>query len=157
MLPAVKPVHFDHRKFINKGLGKIKGHIDTRMFQLKLTYPDLSYFMLAPVLRSHWFPAIRNMIPKLLYYIEREHGVKVCQMNQFIQSRHIDDDDKVHVTPEGYKLFISKGLGPLVDHHWQINKPEVEYPTILHKMTKAQRKRFYSRLSNAHVKAKIAM
>ena len=154
VLPTLEPIAFDHQKFINKNLKNIKGHIDSTMLALKKAYPNLIYFMLAPIIRSHWFPAIRNMIPKLLYYIETTHGVKICQMNQFIQGRHLDENDKVHMTPEGYKLFVSKGLGPLLDHHWAKNKPKVTYPTELHHMTKAQRKRFYSRLCHSNAKSK---
>ena len=83
------------------------------------------------------------MIPKLNYYIERKHNIQICQINQYIRGKHIEDD-KVHLTCEGYKLFVSKGLGPLLDYHWSVKNPKKEKPTELHLMMKAQRKCFFS-------------
>ena len=146
VLPPLKQVHFDQRKFIKTSTSTTEGQIDKVMIILRDAFPNTKFFMLAPVIRSHWFPAIRNLISKLNFYIEIKHDVKICQMNQYVNVKHIDDD-KVHLTCEGYKLFMSKGLGPLLDHHWLIKKPKQEFPTELHKMTKAERKRFFPALA----------
>ena len=37
-------------------------------------------------------------------------------MNGFLEPKHFDSDS-IHLNELGYKLFIEKGLGPLIDSH----------------------------------------
>ncbi len=60
--------------------------------------------------------------------------VRPCNINCYLTKKYFDDDG-ILLSEELYKLFISKGLGPLLDYYYSSNlKP----PKIheLHEMSK---------------------
>ena len=115
-IPAPKhTVSFDQSNFIEAEFEKLQGYIDDVMCILNETFVCKKY-ILGTLYRQHWFPAVSNMVTRLNTLFRLRYKVKVCQINGYITTREMDPDG-VHLSKEGYRLFISKGLGPLLDMH----------------------------------------
>ena len=87
-------------------------------------YDEIKYFSLAIVKRRNWFLSSDILSAKLNGYLNKKYKVRICQMNGHIMDKHLENDD-IHFNAEGYKLFISKGLGPLLDdYHMSLELPK---------------------------------
>ena len=83
------------------------------------------------------------------------HGMQLCMVNRYLRKKHMESD-LVHLNREGYKLLISKGLGPFVD--WHINKyVDVSEKRSIECRSKSSRKRLYARIrrSNERLSKKV--
>ena len=117
------------------------------MATLKRTFPTVKFYILGPIVRQNWYPIIRNMVPRLNLHMKLYHRVRVIQINGFIAAQHLCDDE-IHLSGEGYRLFISKGLGPLLDHFYTSIKSNIDEIPVS-EMTKSQRRWHYKKLSVA--------
>ena len=139
--PKKEPVIFNIKKFLDDKFEKVKGQIDHDMLQVKTQYPDAEYHALSILLRDNWFPPLVLMAYRLNAYLSVKHSVKLSQMNGFVAPYHMCSDN-IHFNSEGYSLFISKGIGPLLDEYHEMNrKPRNERrPPVLSKSAKRHRR-----------------
>ena len=132
---------------MNKQITKLKQLLCSVMQILKKTFPAVIYYMLGTLIHQNWFPIVWNAVPKLNMYMRLYHNVCVLQINGYVVGKHLEHD-KIHLSAEGYHLFISKALGPLLDGFFNRIRPKKETKPH-HQMTKAQKKRF---IHNQHKK-----
>ena len=116
------------------------------MKTLKDTFSGAIFYMFGTIIRQNWFPLIRNNVPKLNLYMRLTHHVKVVQINGYISGQHLESD-RIHLSGEGYRLFISKALGPLLDGFYDRDHP-VKTPKPYHEMTRSQKRRFWHNQKN---------
>ena len=126
--------------FINDEIQKLKPSVCKVMKVIKASFQNATIYLLGTIIRQNWYPLIRNQVPKLNLYMRLTHGAKVVQMNGYIIGEHLESD-KIHLSTEGYVLFVPKALGPLLDGFYFKIRPR-KVPVPYHAMTKAQRKRF---------------
>ena len=151
----LKPKQLDQLKFMNKHKAKIEGHIKTVVSILKSQFSGCKFFYIGAINRLHWFPCITNLISYFNKHMRDTHGMQLCCINRFLRKKHMESD-LIHLNREGYKLLLSKGLGPYVDHHLsRYCKFDKRVP--IEQCSKSSRKRLYSRIRNANArKAKLA-
>ena len=138
---------FDHEKYIEKETKSLYANIDNVLGRLKLVFPACKIFVFAALYRKNWFPEIREMASKVNQYMRTKHGATICQLNGFVSKVHMEVD-KIHLNKEGYKLFMSKCVGPMFDSYHAVVKPEVkvEVPPNFYSLPKTQRRRLAKRL-----------
>ncbi len=118
-IPPGKPKEFDVQLFVKNRTANLKLGIDNVGILTK-QFPECKIFALGCFYRKHWFPAISDMVPILNRYMREKHGISVVQMNGFLQEMHMNEDT-IHLNHEGYKLLISKAIGPMCDSYYAIN------------------------------------
>ena len=116
------------------------------MKTLKDTFKGASFYMLGTIERQNWFPLVRNSVPKLNLYMRLHHHIKVVQMNGYICGQHLESD-RIHLSGEGYRLFISKALGPLLDGFYA-RVHQAGTPKPYHEMTRTQKRWFWHNQKN---------
>ena len=146
--PVKNPKSLNIERFM-KGCKKvITGNIDKVMKILKCQFGDCKFFYIGAINRIHWFPAIMNMILFTNKYMRDVHGMQLCLINRYLRWKHMERN-AVHLNREGYKLLLSKGMGPFVD--WHINKyVEVEEKRPIESRSKSARKRLYARIRRSN-------
>ena len=117
-----KPKPFDKDEFLETRYQNMCAKIDEFMTHIRGRYEGLKFFGLAVVKRPHWFPEIEIISARLNGYLNKQHGVRICQMNGRIESCHLEADN-IHFNAFGYSHFISKGLGPLLDDYYMSLEP----------------------------------
>ncbi len=147
--PPVRPFEMDHEKYINNQFDKICQQIDQVMWTVKQFFPGCQFYVLSAIPRDNWYPAIVKLIPRFNRYMRQKHKVKVLAVNGFLMEKHLDDY-RVHFSNEGYKLLLSKGLGPIVDAHIKKYGPEKAPKRKLEDMSKTQRRRIYAKIRRAN-------
>ena len=78
---------------------------------------------------------------RLNAYISKTYDIRKVQINGFIANAHLCRD-QIHLNALGYSMFLDKGLGPLLDAHYNVlRKPKNERnPPILSKSAKRRRR-----------------
>ncbi len=151
ILPPKKIVQFDHVNFIEAEFELLQGYIDDVMCVLNENFQCKKY-ILGTLYRQHWFPAVSNMVTRLNALFRLRYKIKVCQINGYITTREMNPDG-IHLSQEGYRLFVSKGLGPLIDLHIkQTCKKKDKVP--LAELPKPVRKKIYRKMRKQRVKAR---
>ncbi len=124
--PTTKLENFDPDTFIDKAYDDVVADIDKVMAIVLGRYEDAKTYHLATVLRFNWSPTVILLAYRLHAYISKMYLFKVIQINGFVHPRHLCRDD-IQFNLDGYSLFIDKGLGPLLDSHYNIlHKPKCE-------------------------------
>ena len=141
---VVRP--FDHRKFVKKEIKDLKKSICAVVKVLKCAFPAVVFYILGTLIRQNWYPVIRNLVVEMNLYMRLTHRMKVIQINGYIAGHHLEKDG-THLTSEGYRLFISKAVGPLLDSfYYRIQSPKTRLE--FHEMSKAQKRRHLHNMRN---------
>ncbi len=144
--PPVNPQTFDHRKFVKKEIKTLKSNVNAVVKILKDAFPGIMLYMLGTLVRQNWFPVIRNLVTEMNMHMRLKHRVKVIQINGYLAGQHLESDG-THLTSEGYRLFISKAVGPLLDSYYERIRPK-KVRKEFHEMSKAQKKRHLHNMKN---------
>ena len=139
-----KQVPFDQVKFMKTNIATLHESIKTVMKVLLKQYKGCKFYFLATIPRKNWFPAIKNEMPLLNVHMRTTYGMKVAGINGFLGPEHFIPDG-VHLSSEGYKVFVSKGFGMLLDFHYK-KFAEPKPKTSFDDMTKGNRRRLVRRL-----------
>ena len=121
MLLAGNMQDFDQDKFIENQCNKIKQNMAKVISVLRKQFPNCTLYTLATVPRKNWYPVIVDILLKFNKYMRHDMKMKVCQISGYIMNKHWDDEE-VHFLHEGYRLFVSKGLGPLLNYQVRTHK-----------------------------------
>ena len=116
VIPPVKPQKLDIEDFLSEKRYKMCVNIDAVVGVLKDAFPSTKMYALGTIGRENWCPAVTKQIPLVNKYLEDKHSIRVCTINGYLLDKHMDDD-RIHLSNEGYRLLVNKALGPLVDRH----------------------------------------
>ena len=58
---------------------------------------------------------------KLNAYLDNEHQAVICQMTQFVVPQMMKAD-KVHFIELGHRLFMDRGLGPVLEPYYKLHR-----------------------------------
>ncbi len=143
----IKVHDFDHEAFLEKELQNVKNHINCVMGVLTDTFSDCKLFAIGALRRKHWFPEMNDLLAKINMYLRTKHHVSICNIGNFIHYWHMERD-WIHLNKEGYKLLMSKGIGPVFDSYYAMCKKrtELELPADWEKMSTPQRRRYIKKV-----------
>ena len=89
----------------------------TLMQQINIVYEGTRKYDLACIIRNNWFPAMRLLAYRMNGYLSKSPSVTLNQINGFLERKHMCRDD-IHMNALGYSVFIEKGLGQLLESHY---------------------------------------
>ena len=146
--PPMKQEDFNHEIFLQQQKNSIYKSIDSVMKVLSTHFPECKIFVLGALPRKHWFPEMLEILSDINKYLRIKHKVSVVQVHKFVKRCHLEKDG-IHFNKEGYKVLMSKGVGPVFDSYYAMVKKPVIYdvPEYWDNMSKPQRKRFIKRLN----------
>ena len=124
-LPPTELQEFDV-KFLDDSIKAHFNNIDSVNDVIRGRYYGLHLYALGVVIRRNWYPVIQEVVHRQIMHLNQLHTVTINQMNFFLESSHMCRD-KVHLNSSGYSVFLDKGLGPLLDSHYDaLRKPKCE-------------------------------
>ena len=139
--PPCDMSEFDVDQFFKDAYTDITKDIDKVMDIVIGRFNYCPRYYLATVLRSNWYPATQLLTYRLNAYISKTYNTHKVQINGFISGAHLCRD-QIHLNAHGYSMFVDKGLGPLLDAHYNIlRKPRCERNApVLSKSAKRRRR-----------------
>ena len=84
--------------------------IDEVLDRLKCAFPDSTIMILGLMTRSWWCNETVQMARNLDWWMKAGHNLKLAHMAGFVEPEKHLMDDGVHLTREGYRLFMDKIL-----------------------------------------------
>lgn len=112
---------FDPCAYIDARYEEITAHIDRVMAIILEQYSECNLFSLGIINRPNWLPLSVELAKKINLYLQNEHHVKICHLNPYVQ-RHMLKPDNVHFNEHGYRLFMDRGLGPVLEPHYKLHR-----------------------------------
>ncbi len=127
-----KPTAFDQDEFVDTCFDTMCTQMDEVIQFVHSHYDGLKLFGLSIIKRRNWYPIICTLSARLNGYMSKTHRVRMCQMNDRIPDDHFETDE-IHLNAQGYSVFVSKGMGPMLDNNYMSleppkKKPKTQFP-----------------------------
>ncbi len=119
--PRGKVLDFDSKLFIDTAYDDICKDVKVVMTEINAVYDSTRKYGLSCIIRKYWFPAIRVLACRINGYMSKTHHVTMNQINGFLEPKHICKDD-IHMNAMGYRVFVEKGLGPMLDSYYNLHR-----------------------------------
>ena len=115
--PRGPALDFDSKLFVDAAYDDICKDVKVVMSEINVVYKDVRKYGLACIIRKNWFPSIRLLAYRINGYMSKTHCITMNQINGFLDVKHICRDD-IHLNALGYRVFVDKGLGPMLDSYY---------------------------------------
>ncbi len=116
--PPMGPVEdFDSKLFVDTAYDDTCKEVKSVMTEIDAVYDSVRKYGLSCIMRKNWFPAIRVLAYRINGYMSKSHQITMNQINGFLDGMHFCRDD-IHLNALGYRVFVEKGLGPMLDSYY---------------------------------------
>ena len=96
-----------------------------------------------------------ELAKKLNKYLQEEHQVTICNLNQYKCSRLLKPD-LVHLNDFGHRLFMDRGLGPVLEPYYKVHRIPKYLRVYEWSLTKEGRRRARINLDKTYYAARNA-
>ena len=109
-------IRFDPNDFFEQELNIFLPQIDRVISRLEKNFPDAEVVFSSVFERSYWDDMTTRMAKCINWYIKMYRGCRTVNLNGRIPP-NMFKRDKVHYKNLGYRVFMDKGLGMLLEFY----------------------------------------